>query len=280
MAYIKTDRVTVVYPIYNSRSQSLRHALIEVGTGGIVARGARNITTVTALDGVSLSLKDGDRVGLTGHNGSGKSTLLRLLAGVYAPTSGEIEMSGSISTIFQLGTGLDPELTGYENIERMGMFLGLRKAEARRFIPDIEEFTELGQFLSVPVRTYSAGMMTRLTFAVATAVKPSILLIDEVFSAGDASFQAKARKRMAEMIDSVKILVFASHSKGTSGPLLQPDHPARTRQGGRCPQNRAGKVRHRCRYAAADRRQRRARNPCRSRRSGENTRVVFAYRVA
>ncbi|WP_245293597.1 ABC transporter ATP-binding protein [Pseudochrobactrum sp. B5] len=191
---------------------SLRNTLVAAGTGGIISRGTSNIITVKALDDISFTLNDGDRVGLIGHNGAGKSTLLRTLGGIYAPTAGSVCVEGRISTIFELGAGLDAELSGYENIIRMAMFLGATKSRARSFIPDIEEFTELGNFLAAPVHTYSAGMLTRLTFAISTAIQPEILLIDEVLGAGDASFQEKAKARMENVIKSASIFVLASHS--------------------------------------------------------------------
>jgi len=172
----------------------------------------RGIISVTALDGVSLDLVNGDRVGLVGHNGSGKSTLLRTLAGIYAPIRGSIRIEGRVSTVFGLGAGMEPELTGYENIVRMGMMLGASRAEAESRIADIETFSELGDFLSVPVRTYSDGMRTRLAFGVATAAHPDILLIDEVLGAGDAEFQQRAACRMADFIERSSIVVLASHS--------------------------------------------------------------------
>ncbi|WP_075657600.1 ABC transporter ATP-binding protein [Pseudochrobactrum sp. B5] len=212
MAQIIVKNATVEYPLFQGGSMSLRNTLVAASTGGIISRGTKNIVTIRAIDDVSFTLKDGDRVGLIGHNGAGKSTLLRTLAGIYTPTSGNVFTSGKISTIFQLGAGLDNELSGYENVVRMGMFLGASKAQARSFIPDIEEFTELGEFLSAPVHTYSAGMLTRLTFAISTAMKPEILLIDEVLGAGDASFQEKAKLRMENVIKTARIFVLASHS--------------------------------------------------------------------
>lgn len=212
MARISLEKVTVDYPIYNAETMSLRNNLIALGTGGRISRGARRVTTVRGLDGIDLELKDGDRLGLVGHNGAGKSTLLRTLAGIYRPTSGHLSVEGRISTVFGMGAGLQPELSGYDNIVRMGMMLGATRAQAEASIPDVEAFTELGDFLSVPVRTYSAGMQTRLTFAVATAAHPEILLIDEVLGAGDAEFQKKARARLRDMVDRARILVLATHS--------------------------------------------------------------------
>ena len=213
MARISLDNVTVEYPIYNSRAMSLRNNLIAIGTGGRISREARGIVSVTALEGITLDLRDGDRVGLVGHNGSGKSTLLRTMAGIYQPARGTIRIEGRVSTVFGLGAGLEPELTGYENIVRMAMMLGASRAAAEATVPDVEAFSELGDFLKVPVRTYSDGMRTRLSFGVATAAHPDILLVDEVFGAGDAEFQEKAQRRMAEFVEKSSILVLASHNE-------------------------------------------------------------------
>jgi ABC-type polysaccharide/polyol phosphate transport system ATPase subunit len=213
MARLQLDNVSVEYPIYNASSMSLRNQLVAISTGGRMAQEAGNIVTVRALDDVTLSLKDGDRIGLLGHNGSGKTTLLRTMAGIFKPTKGRVVVEGHVSAIFGLGAGIDPELSGHENIIRMSMLLGSTLAEAKARIPEIEDFTELGNFLALPVRTFSAGMQTRLTFAVATAAHPEILLVDEVIGAGDAEFQAKARKRMNEFIEKSSVFVLASHSR-------------------------------------------------------------------
>lgn len=212
MARIKLDNVSVEYPIYNAGAMSLRKSLIAVGTGGRISNEARKVVSVTALEDISIELNKGDRLGLLGHNGSGKSTLLRTMAGIFAPVKGQILVEGRVSTVFGLGAGMEPELTGYDNIIRMGMMLGASPAEAERTIPDIEAFSELGNFLAVPVRTYSDGMRTRLAFGVATAAHPEILLIDEVLGAGDAEFQLKAQARMAEFVEKSSIFVLASHS--------------------------------------------------------------------
>jgi ABC-type polysaccharide/polyol phosphate transport system ATPase subunit len=161
---------------------------------------------------VSFTLVKGDRIGLIGHNGAGKTTMLRTMAGIYQPISGTVTREGTSSTIIELGAGMDVELSGYENVVRMGMLLGSSYEDMKRAIPSIEDFTELGDYLSMPVRTYSAGMMMRLMFAVATANRPEILLIDEMFGTGDASFQARAAARMHELISAASIFVFASHS--------------------------------------------------------------------
>ena len=211
-AELTFDNVTVQYPIYNSRSMSLRNHIVRISTGGRIEEEAGHIQLVTALRDVSFSIKRGDSVGLIGHNGAGKSTLLRTMAGVYTPTMGSITRQGRIATVLELGTGMDPELSGYENITRMSMLMGLKKKEIEANAKEIESFTQLGNFLELPVRTYSSGMATRLMFAVATSTKPDILLVDEMFGTGDAEFQIQAKKRMEELIRSVGIFVFASHS--------------------------------------------------------------------
>jgi ABC-type polysaccharide/polyol phosphate transport system ATPase subunit len=209
MAYINFDNVTVAYPIYSGGAKSLTNNLINIGTGGRVTKGSGSVVTITALENISFKLSDGDAIGLIGHNGAGKTTLLRTMAGIYKPVSGTVMKSGKISTIIELGAGLDSELTGYENIYRMGLLLGMSKKEIDNLIPSIEIFTELGNFLEAPVRTYSSGM---LMFAVNTATMPEILIVDEMFGTGDKGFQEKAEDRMKNVISAAKIFVFASHS--------------------------------------------------------------------
>jgi ABC-type polysaccharide/polyol phosphate transport system ATPase subunit len=211
MACLAFHDVTVQYPVYDVRAKSLRSRLVSISTGGRIEREASGVQIVTALRDVSFTLLDGDAVGLVGHNGAGKSTLLRTMAGVYQPAWGRVLRQGRIATVFELGAGMDSELSGYENIQRMGLLLGIDQGEIRARMEDIETFTQLGPFLGLPVRTYSAGMATRLMFAVATSTRPDILLVDEIFGAGDAEFQEKAAQRMASLISSVSIFVFASH---------------------------------------------------------------------
>jgi ABC-type polysaccharide/polyol phosphate transport system ATPase subunit len=211
MAKLEFHNVTVAYPIYNVSSKSIRNQLIRLGTGGRIASEAGKVTTITALDNISFSLRDGDAVGLLGHNGAGKSTLLRTMAGVYQPVSGRVVRDGAVTTVFELGAGMDMELSGYDNIVRVMMLLGYSRKRAELSFADIEEFTELGDFLKMPVRTYSSGMTTRLMFAVATLADPAIMLLDEIFGTGDAKFHIKSRQRIERVISTAKILVFASH---------------------------------------------------------------------
>ena len=210
-ALLKFDGVTVQYPIYNNRNMSLRNQLLRIGTGGRIESEAGHVQLVTALRNVSFTINHGDSVGLIGHNGAGKSTMLRTMAGVYTPAEGAITRKGSVATVLELGAGMDPELSGYENIVRMSMLLGMSKEQIQKNAKEVEAFTQLGNFLQLPVRTYSSGMATRLMFAVATSTKPDILLVDEMFGTGDAEFQIQAKKRMEELIRSVGIFVFASH---------------------------------------------------------------------
>jgi ABC-type polysaccharide/polyol phosphate transport system ATPase subunit len=213
---IIASNVSIDFPIYGARHRSLRQTLFG-RTGGLIRHegaGRQHRVIVRALDDVSFALRNGDRLGLIGHNGAGKSTLLKVLAGVYTPDSGSIRIEGSVSPLFNSAPGLDPEDNGYENIKTCGMFLGMSLEEIDRKLPDIAEFCELGEYLDLPVRTYSTGMVTRLGFAIATAIDPDILLLDEGLAAGDARFAARAEGRMHALIQRTRILVLATHSDG------------------------------------------------------------------
>jgi ABC-2 type transport system ATP-binding protein/lipopolysaccharide transport system ATP-binding protein len=214
MASIMLDRVTVDFPIYNAKKRSLKSELIRRTVGGHIEAIDANHVSVMALRDVSLELKDGDRLGLVGRNGAGKSTLLRVLSGVYEPPVGRAIINGTVSSLTDMTMGMDPEATGYENIMLRSVFLGVSVKQARASIADIEEFTELGNFLKLPMRTYSSGMIVRLAFAISTAVTPEILIMDEIVGAGDAAFFAKAEARLNRLIGSTHILVLASHDDG------------------------------------------------------------------
>jgi ABC-type polysaccharide/polyol phosphate transport system ATPase subunit len=180
---------------------------------GLVVTGiSKSYGATHALADVSLAIPAGKVVALVGHNGAGKSTLLRVLAGVYEPTSGRITMSGSVSPLFNASPGLDPEDTGYENIMTCGLFLGMTRDEIVRKTPDIEQFSELGEYLSLPCKTYSTGMLTRLGFAIATAIDPEILILDEGLGAGDARFAERAGHRINSLVERASIMVLASHA--------------------------------------------------------------------
>jgi len=164
------------------------------------------------LRNVSFSLEAGASAALIGRNGAGKTTLLRVMAGIYEPPAGTVEVEGRVAPLFDIGMGMDPESSGYENILLRGLYLGLRKAEIRAKVDEIAEFTELGEFLEMPLRTYSAGMFARLAFAISTSIDPEILLLDEGIGAGDEAFLEKAKQRLDAMINRARIMVLASHS--------------------------------------------------------------------
>jgi ABC-type polysaccharide/polyol phosphate transport system ATPase subunit len=209
VAHISLQRVVVDFPIVNASSRSLQLRLFQALGGKLSA--PDRIVVVRALDGIDLELKDGDRLGLIGDNGSGKTTLLRVLAGVYPPGYGSTEIAGSISSFTDITLGMDPEATGWENIIFRCAFMGLTFQEAKRLSPAIAEFSELGDYLELPTRTYSTGMFLRLAFAISTSIEPDILIMDEMIAAGDAHFIEKAKRRLHELIGKANILALASH---------------------------------------------------------------------
>jgi len=186
MASIHLNNVDVDFPLYSGASRSLKTSLLNLSSGGRIGRTVSDRMCVQALTKVSLQLNDGDRLGIIGPNGSGKTTLLRVLSSVYEPSGGQVFIEGSVASLFDVALGMDTEGTGYENITLRGMLLGLSRPEIEKKVQDIAEFTELGDYLSIPVRTYSSGMLLRLAFAVCTSVEPEILLMDEWIGVGDA----------------------------------------------------------------------------------------------
>lgn len=216
MAYICLEDASVELAVYNARGRALKSELLRRTVGGGLQDARDNaVQVVKALSQVSFKANDGDRIGLVGGNGAGKSTLLRVLSRVYPPTSGRAIIEGRVSSLIDLSMGMDTDATGYDNIEMRGIMLGLNRKQAQALIPDIEEFSELGEFLSLPIRTYSSGMMLRLAFAVSTAVHPDILIIDEIIGAGDAAFAEKAQKRLHSLIEKASIMFLASHDNAT-----------------------------------------------------------------
>ena len=213
MALIDFQNVCVDFPIYNANGRSLKKRLIQVATGGQLGADPQGRVVVRALEDLSFTLKDGDRVGLLGHNGAGKSTLLRLSSGVYEPSAGVARIEGEIGSLIDISLGIDPEATGRENIFLRGGLLGMTRREISNRIDEIIDFSELGDFVDMPLRTYSTGMHLRLAFAVSTIVRPEILLMDEWLSVGDEGFKHKAEKRLTELVESTSILVIASHSR-------------------------------------------------------------------
>lgn len=212
MAYLSLDKCTLHLPVYGTGNRSLKQMVLSAATGGRLAAGSRNITVVEALRDVTLDIRPGDRVGLVGHNGAGKTTLLRMLAGIYEPTFGTLRSEGRITSLLDVTLGLDYEASGYENILLRGLMLGASKAQMRELTPSIAEFSELGEYLHMPVRTYSSGMVLRLAFSIVTSVEADILLMDEWLSVGDASFVAKAEERMQSFVGRASIMILASHN--------------------------------------------------------------------
>lgn len=210
MASVSVRNVTLRFPVYGLDAKSLKRHLARVAVGGQLSR-SHGVQVVTALDGVSLELRGGDRLGLIGHNGSGKTTLLRALAGAYEPDEGEIEIHGRRASLLDLSLGIDPTATGYDNIFLRGRIAGLTSAQIEAKLEEITRFSGLGPYLAMPLKTYSAGMQARLAFAVATSVDAEVLLMDEWFAVGDADFQATAQKRLEGLVDQASILVLASH---------------------------------------------------------------------
>jgi lipopolysaccharide transport system ATP-binding protein len=215
MAKIKLQHVDLTFDIRKNVRVTLKEFLVR----GMFRRSVNPRMRVHALRDINFTLDEGDRVGIIGHNGAGKSTLLRLLAGVYPPTKGKRLVDGQISSLFDIALGFELEATGWENINYRSYLQGETPRTIKDKIRPIAEFSELGDFLDMPVRHYSSGMSVRLAFSIATAIEPEILLVDEVLSAGDMAFQEKARGRMKEMMKKAKIIVLVSHDLNSIGRL-------------------------------------------------------------
>ncbi len=213
MNHLKLDSVKLYLPVgggslrdlFTRRRKFDDNSRIVDGDGGRFCK---------ALDGVTLDIRAGERIGLIGVNGAGKSSLLRVLAGIYQPTEGSIDISGRISTLFAPNIGMNEDASGSENIYISARTLGMSRAEIASAKDDIIRFADIGDFIHMPLRTYSAGMKMRLGFAIATAIEPEILLVDEVFGAGDAAFRSRAKARMDDLTKRAGVLVMATHSDG------------------------------------------------------------------
>ena len=212
MSHIRAEDLVVEFPIYGARSRSLKNTVIRAATGGVLATDAAQRTVVRAVDHLSFDWNEGDRIGLVGHNGSGKTTLLRALGGIYEPVGGSLSVHGRVASMLSLTLGMDDEATGYENIFLRGTIMGLSRREIAGMVDEICEFSELGDFINMPMRAYSSGMSMRLAFTISTSVKADIILMDEWIGAGDETFAEKAQRRLAELVGQAKILVLASHS--------------------------------------------------------------------
>lgn len=208
MASIKLTDISFSYPVFDVTGRSLKVSMMRQ-FGGVSGKG---VVEVQALSDVSLELKDGDRVGLVGRNGAGKSTLLRVLAQLLYPQSGGVKIEGRVVPIIARGLGINPELSGHRNIEVPMRLLGATEKEIKRARQEVPEWSGLGDFMHLPVRTYSTGMHARLLFAISTAVRGDILVMDEWLSAGDADFVNKAQRRLQDLLETTRIVVLSSHS--------------------------------------------------------------------
>jgi ABC-2 type transport system ATP-binding protein len=210
MVSIDVWNASVDFPIFDAKTRSLKKRVLGK-VGGKIGTESK-VPVIQALHDVTLSISEGDRIGLVGHNGAGKSTLLRLLSGIYEPTRGSSRIRGKVAPVFDLGVGMDQEISGYENIMIRGLYLGMTRKQMTKRVDDIADFTELGDYLSMPLRTYSTGMRVRLALGVVTSIDPEILLLDEGIGAVDAAFLNKARDRLKDLVKRSGLLVFASHS--------------------------------------------------------------------
>jgi ABC-type polysaccharide/polyol phosphate transport system ATPase subunit len=215
MKLIDLDDVSLIFRVRRHGRINFKDYLLK----GMFRRSAQNTFEVRTLEHINLKINEGERVGILGHNGAGKSSLLKLLAGIYPPTSGRREVHGQISSLFDITLGFELDASGWENIMYRGYLQGETPRSIRSKIDPIAEFSELGDFLSMPVRYYSAGMMVRLAFSIATAIQPEILIVDEVLSAGDMSFQTKARERMRDLMQSARAVVVVSHDMSSLDKL-------------------------------------------------------------
>ena len=211
MALISLKNVSVSFPIYGAGSASLKKTLAASVTGGRFGK-ETGVNVVQALSDINLELRSGDRLGLIGHNGAGKSTLLRALAGVYEPSSGDFVREGTVASLIDPSLGIEPDASGVENIMLRGLVMGMSRKQVEALTPEICEFSGLGEYVNMPIRTYSTGMLMRLAFSISTSVQADILLMDEWLSVGDAEFTEKAEKRMKDVVSKSGILVLASHS--------------------------------------------------------------------
>ena len=213
-ASIEVNNLSVLFPLYHGSSRSLKKMVVAAASGRL-AKDQQQRVVVRALSNINLHLRSGDRLGLVGSNGAGKTTLLRVLAGIYEPVLGQLRIRGSLNALLDPNLGMNMDLTGRENILLRGLYNGLPRSALTRLEEDVADFAELSDFIDLPVRIYSAGMVVRLGFALATAIKPQILLMDEWFLAGDAVFMDKARHRLEEMVRGADILVLSSHQTDT-----------------------------------------------------------------
>ncbi len=221
---ISLNSVELAYPIYSIRAQSLRNTLASFAVGGKLLKDGKDIIHIKALSGITFSLNEGDRLGVIGHNGAGKTTLLKVVAGIYEPDRGRVQINGRTSSMIDIGLGQDRALTGRENIITMGRMRGFTTKQIIDKMDEIIDFSELGPYIDLPMKTYSSGMAARLVFSVATSLDPDILIMDEWLGTGDAAFVKKAGDRMKEILSKSRCLVMGSHNfnliKNTCNKLI------------------------------------------------------------
>ena len=210
MAFVEVENVSINFPLYHGNARSLKKTVLAAASGR-VASDRQNRVVVQALRDISFTLRPGDRLALVGGNGAGKTTLLRALSGIYEPIAGRLYIEGNVGALLDANLGMNPDLSGRENIMLRGLYNKMDRAAIARMADDVAQFAELGEFLELPVRFYSSGMTVRLAFGMATAIRPQILLMDEWFLAGDAGFMEKARVRLETLVREAKILVLSTH---------------------------------------------------------------------
>lgn len=210
-ATISLKNISLQFPIFNAHRFSLRNTIVNK-LGGRLSCTPGSVQLVEALKNVNFEAFVGDRIGLIGHNGSGKSTLMRTIAGIYTPTTGTLKVKGNISTLFGTSVASNEEMTGEENLFLGSLIFSRSYKKAKASMEQLKEFTELGDYLNLPMRTYSEGMKVRIGFAVATNFEPDILLIDEIFGAGDKDFAEKSQKKIESLIEKSNTFLFATHS--------------------------------------------------------------------
>ena len=213
MVHLKLYNVSAHFPIFNSKQRSLKRSAFQLMTGAKLKKAVDGVTIVEALTDISFTINEGERVAILGHNGSGKSTMLRVLSEVYVPSAGAISINGRIGSLIDISLGIDPEATGRENIFTRGALLGLSQSEVKNLIDDIVDFSELGDFIDLPVRIYSSGMQMRLAFATIMLMNSDIIIMDEWLSVGDADFNKKADTKLREIVDKSSVLIMATHQR-------------------------------------------------------------------
>jgi lipopolysaccharide transport system ATP-binding protein len=213
MALIEAEGLLIEFPFYHLGARSLKKHLLRAA-GKRLHTDAQNRVVVSALRDISFRIGRGERVAFVGPNGAGKTTLLRTLSGIYEPVGGRLRVEGRIGALIDVAAGMDIDSTGRENVVLRGLYRGLSRAQSEALVEEVASFSGLGEFLDVPVRAYSAGMSVRLAFAMATAVHPEILLMDEWFLAGDADFMTRAQERLVRLVGTAEILAIATHDEG------------------------------------------------------------------